>query len=79
MSNSFVDMCQESVNTGDAPKGGQDTLGHEKARLWPGEVSVQDKTAQNQNFLGGMGLEARWRRVKVWQRERPGSCLRKVA
>jgi len=38
MSNSFVDVCQESVNTGDAPKGGQDTLGHEKARLWPGEV-----------------------------------------
>ena len=42
MSNPFVDVCQESVNIGDAPKGGQDTLGHEKARLWAGQVGALD-------------------------------------
>ena len=42
MPNSFVDVCQESVNTSDAPERGQDTLGHEKARLWAGQVGALD-------------------------------------
>ena len=34
----FSDVCQESFNIGDASERGPDTLGHEKARLWPGQV-----------------------------------------
>ena len=40
VSNPFVDVFQESVNTGDAPERGPDTLGHEKARLWAGQVGL---------------------------------------
>ena len=41
--NSFVDVCQESFNIGDAPKRGPDTFRHEKARLWSGQVGFLTK------------------------------------